>query len=33
MTLSSLVLRGRDREEALETAKEVSRRSARRRAA
>jgi CBS domain-containing protein len=30
VTLSSLVLRGRDREEALETAKEVSRRSARR---
>jgi CBS domain-containing protein len=33
VTLSSLVLRGRDREEALETAKEVSRRSARRTAA
>jgi CBS domain-containing protein len=30
VTLSSLVLRGRDEEEALETAKEVSRRSARR---
>lgn len=30
VTLSSLVLRGRDREEALEAAKEVSRRSARR---
>jgi CBS domain-containing protein len=30
VTLSSLVLRGRNREEALETAKEVSRRSARR---
>jgi CBS domain-containing protein len=33
VTLGSLVLRGRDREEALETAKEVSRRSARRSAA